>query len=218
MIKVDLHIHTRYSMDASTTIEELTARCNEVGLGAIAITDHGTTEGALEFKKLSPIPIIVGEEILTDRGEIIGLFLTETIPSGQSVEATIKSIRDQGGLVCIPHPFDSLRGSALDPRITDQLVESGQIDILEVLNARIVLPSFVNKARDFAARYGLAQSAGSDAHSPDELGKAYVLMQPFNNRDEFLSSLKNATIHGRCNSPLVHLNSTAQRIKRKFTG
>lgn len=218
MIKVDLHIHTHYSMDASTTFEELTARCMDVGLGAIAITDHGTAEGALEFQRHSPFPIIAGEEILTDRGEIMGLFLTDTIPSGQSVEATIKAIRDQNGLVCIPHPFDSLRGSALDPKITIQLVESGQIDIIEVLNARIVLPSFVNKARDFAIRYRLTQSAGSDAHSPEEIGNAFLVMQQFNNKDEFLSSLRNATIHGRCNNPLVHLNSTAQRIKRKLTG
>ncbi len=212
-MKVDLHVHTFHSMDASTTFEELLSRCLETGLGAIAIADHGTVEGALEFKKIAPFEVIVAEEVLTPYGEIMGMFLTETIPSG-SVEETIAAIRKQGGLVCIPHPFDPLRSSALDAKVIEVLAEKGQIDIIEVLNARIILESGVRKADKFARKYNLLRGAGSDAHGPDELGNAWLEMPPFQTKEEFLAALAKAEIHGRHSSPLVHLHSTARRIKK----
>ena len=205
-------------MDASTTFEQLLSRCKELGLGAIAIADHGTVEGALEFKKIAPFEVIVAEEVLTPYGEIMGMFLTETIPSGTSVEDTIAAIRSQGGLVCIPHPFDPMRSSALDKKVVEALAEKGQIDILEVLNARILLQSSVRQAEIFARKYNLLKSAGSDAHGPDELGNAWLEMPPFRNKKEFMESLAKAEIRGRRNSPLVHLHSTAQRIIKKLKG
>ena len=95
-MKVDLHVHTFHSMDSSTTFEQLLSRCNEIGLGAIAIADHGTANGALEFQKIAPFPVIVAEEVLTPYGEIMGMFLKETIPSGTSVEGTIAAIKERG--------------------------------------------------------------------------------------------------------------------------
>jgi predicted metal-dependent phosphoesterase TrpH len=215
-MKVDLHVHTFHSMDASTTFEQLLARCNELGLGAIAIADHGTAKGALEFQKIAPFQVIVAEEVLTPYGEIMGMFLKETIPSGTSVENTIAAIKEQGGLVCIPHPFDPLRSSALESKVVEALAEKGQIDILEVLNARILLESAVRRADKFAKKYSLLRSAGSDAHRPDELGNAFLEMPPFHTKEEFLESLKTAEICGRRNSPLVHFHSTAQRLKKKL--
>jgi predicted metal-dependent phosphoesterase TrpH len=203
-------------MDASTTFEQLLARCSEVGLGAIAIADHGTAEGALEFQKMAPFPVIVAEEVLTPYGEIMGMFLKKTIPTGTSVEDTVAAIKEQGGLVCIPHPFDPLRSSALESKVIEALAEKGQIDVLEVLNARILLHSAVRRADKFAKKYSLLRSAGSDAHRPDELGNAYLEMPPFTTKEEFLESLATAEICGRRNSPLVHLHSTAQRIKKKL--
>ena len=148
MIKVDLHVHTFYSPDANTTFEQLTVRCQELGLGAIAIADHGTTEGALAFLKTSPpFQVIVAEEILTPHGEIMGMFLKETIPSGSSVEDTIKAIREQDGLVCVPHPFDPVRSSALDSQTLKKLAGQNQVDVLEVLNARYVFQSSIDQAQ-----------------------------------------------------------------------
>ncbi len=216
-MKVDLHVHTFHSMDASTTFEQLLARCKEVGLGAIAIADHGTADGALEFQKIAPFTVIVAEEVLTPHGEIMGMFLKETIPSGTSVEDTIAAIKEQGGLVCIPHPFDPLRSSALDSKVIEVLAGKGQIDVLEVLNARILLQAAVTRADKFAKRHGLLRSAGSDAHGPEELGNAYLEMPPFRTKEEFLASLAKAEICGRRNSPMVHLHSTAQRLKKKLT-
>ena len=218
MIKVDLHVHTFHSMDASTTFEELLTRCREVGLGAIAIADHGTVEGALEFQKLAPFPVIVAEEVLTPYGEIMGMFLTETIPSGSSVEETIAAIRKQGGLVCIPHPFDPLRSSALNGKVVEALAEKGQIDVLEVFNARIVLKSAIRRAEKFALKYHLLQSAGSDAHGPGELGNAYLEMPSFRTKEEFLAALAKAEIHGRRNNPLKRLGSGVRKLKRKLSG
>ncbi|GAG75610.1 unnamed protein product, partial [marine sediment metagenome] len=91
----------------------------EIGINCIAISDHGTTEGALKIQSLAPFKVIVAEEILTPHGEIMGMLLKETIPSGLSVEQTISQIRAQGGLVCIPHPFDTFRQSALDAKIIE---------------------------------------------------------------------------------------------------
>lgn len=219
MIKVDLHIHTFYSSDANTTFEELTTRCLEIGLNAIAIADHGTIEGALEYQKTEPpVKVIVSEEILTPHGEIMGMFLKETIPSGSSAEDTVKAIRVQDGLVCIPHPFDPVRGSALDSRVLRQLAEAHKVDILEVVNARYVFQSSIRQARKFAKNKGLAQSAGSDAHSVGEIGSVYLEMADFNNKTQFLEALRKARIHGRNRSPLVHVSSIARKLKKDIAG
>jgi hypothetical protein len=218
LIKVDLHVHTMYSMDASTTFEQLLERCRKLNLGAIAIADHGTVEGALAFQKIAPFPVIVAEEVLTPHGEIMGMFLKDTIPSGTSVEDTIKAIRAQGGLVCIPHPFDPMRSSALDRKVTEDLARRGEIDIMEVLNARIIMSGSVQQAEKFARKHKLLAGAGSDAHGPEELGNAWLEMPAFTTKEEFLSAMSKAVICGKRASPLAHLHSTARRIKKKLKG
>lgn len=215
MIKVDLHVHTCYSPDAETTFQELESRCCEVGLQAIAISDHGTVEGALDFIKTHPsVDVIVAEEILTPHGEIMGMFLKETIPSGNSVDWTIKAIREQDGLICIPHPFDPVRSSALDTRILKELVESQQIDIIEVMNARYMFKSSARNALKFAEQHGLPKSAGSDSHSKSEIGSVYLEMPSFSNKTEFLEGLKKARYYGNNRSPLVHVSTVARKISR----
>ena len=210
MLKADLHIHTEYSMDCESSLEKIIDRCRELGINCIAIADHGTAEGALKMQRLAPFPVIVAEEVLTRDGEIMGMFLKETIPSGLSLEETIARIRAQGGLVCIPHPFDTFRGSALGNRI-DGIMD--QVDIIEVFNSRSPLTRDCNKARQFAEKFGLAQSAGSDAHTIPEIGNAYVEMPEFNGREDFLHALAQGRIYGRKTSLLRHLNSTWAKIK-----
>ena len=114
MLKADFHIHTEHSMDCHTTIEELINRCLETGINCVAISDHDAVDGAKKMQKLAPFPVIIAEEILTPQGEIMGMFLEERIPSGVSVEQAIARIKAQGGLVCLPHPFDTLRGIKLE--------------------------------------------------------------------------------------------------------
>ena len=214
MLKADLHIHTEYSMDCSTPLEQIVNRCLETGINCIAIADHGTTEGALKLQSVAPFPVIVAEEILTTRGEIMGLFLKETIPGGLSAAETISRIRAQGGLVNIPHPFDTFRHSALDGRVIEEIAE--QIDAIEVFNARCILRRSSAKAQSFAEKYGIPQSAGSDAHALNEIGNAYIEMPEFNGRDDFLKALKKGKISGHRTNPLIHFNSAWIRLKSQF--
>ena len=214
MLKADFHIHTEYSFDCDNPLEKIVQRCLKLGINCIAIADHGTIEGALKMQSMAPFPVIVAEEILTPNGEIMGMFLKEVIPSGLSVEQTISEIRAQGGLVCIPHPFERIRHSALDKKSVEAIID--QIDVMEVFNARSPLPSSTAKARDFAKKHGLAQSAGSDAHSVAEIGNACVEMPEFSGKDDFLQALAMGEIDGHRTHPLNYVNGIWTKLK-KFT-
>lgn len=214
MLKADLHIHTKYSMDCNTPLEKIISRCLELGISCIAIADHGTAEGALEMQAMAPFRVIVAEEILTTHGEIMGMFLKETIPSGLSVEETLSRIKAQGGLVNIPHPFETIRGSALNSDVIETI--AGQIDIVEVFNSRSPFAANSAKARVFAEKHGIARGAGSDAHTLREIGHAYVEMPEFNGKDEFRHALAQGRIHGRRSSLTLRLFSSWAKIKTQF--
>ncbi len=214
MLKADLHIHTMFSMDCDTPLEKIVRRCQELGINCIAIADHGIVDGALMMQKLAPFRVIVAEEILTTQGEIMGMFLKETIPGGLTPPEAIKRIRAQGGLVNIPHPFETIRGSALKEWAIGEIV--GDIDLMEVLNSRSPFAANTDKARAFAAKHGIPGSAGSDAHTVYEIGNAYVEMPEFNNKDEFLKSLARGKIYGHRSSVFMHLFSSWAKLKSQF--
>jgi len=201
-------------MDCNMPLEKIVNRCREVGINCIAICDHGTTEGALKMRDIAPFPVIVAEEILTPKGEIIGMFLEQTIPSGLSVDKTIAQIRSQGGLVCIPHPYDMFRQSALRNNIIDEIAE--QVDIIEVFNSRTLLPQSLAKALALALKYGIAKSAGSDAHTLYEIGNAYVEMPEFNGKDDFLQALEKGNISGHRTNPFIHFASVWTKLRNKL--
>ncbi len=216
MLKADLHIHTEYSMDCTTPLEKIINRCLELEINCIAIADHGTIEGALEIQRLAPFTVIVAEEISTPHGEIMGMFLKETVPSGLSVEQTISQIRAQGALVCIPHAFDMFRPSALGGKIAEEIVE--HIDVVEVFNSRSPLLRSSAKALAFAQKYGIVKSAGSDAHTSDAIGNAYVEMAEFNGKDDFLQALARGKIYGHRTNPVTHFSSVWARLKTQLSG
>lgn len=195
------------------SLERIVRRCCEIGINCLAVADHNTISGAVELKKIAPFTVIVGEEILTPSGEVMGLFLTDEIPQGLSPEATVARIKEQGGLVCIPHPFHRLRRS-LRPNEVEALVP--QIDIIEVFNSRSALLSASNEVRLFAQKYGLLCSAGSDAHTLREIGGAYVEMPPFNDPEEFRLALARGRITGRRANPLVHILSSLVEWKKQL--
>ncbi len=196
-MKADLHLHTCYSPDSNSSLESIVDRCRKVGIDCLAVTDHDTIEGGLRMREIAPFCVIVGEEVRSTAGEIIGYFLKETIPRGLSPQEVISRIKDQGGLVCLPHPFDGLGRYPLRAEERAALID--QIDIIEVFNARSIR-SNLDVARSFAAQNGLLQSAGSDAHSTSEVGNAYVEMPSFDGPNEFKVSLKNGQIFGHRNS------------------
>ena len=214
MLKADFHVHTKYSLDCNTPLPKIVSRCLDIGINCIAIADHGTIEGALKIQELAPFTVIVAEEILTTHGEIMGMFLQEGIPGGLSVEQTIARIRAQNGLVCIPHPFDRLRYSALDSDVVEEL--GGQIDVIEVFNSRSLLANPANKVQLLAEKYGIRQSAGSDAHTAGEIGNAYVEMPEFNGRDDFLQALAKGKVVGRRTNPMIHFASIWTRLKGRL--
>jgi len=216
LIKADLHVHTWHSIDSSMSYDQLIESCLGKGINCVAIADHGTTKGARDLQKVAPFKIIVCEEVLTPYGEIMGMFLQEDIPWKVPLEDAIKLIRQQGGLVNIPHPFDRVRPSAFrNLRMLESIVDL--IDIIEVFNSRSLFPGAESRARAFAAKHNKIISYGSDGHSPSEIGFACVEMADFNTKQEFLSSLSAAKLFGKKSSPLIHIISSAARF-RKLSG
>ncbi|MDH4269646.1 MAG: PHP domain-containing protein [Dehalococcoidia bacterium] len=216
MIKADLHIHTCYSIDCLTPLERIIARCLELGIDCVAVADHNTITGALKLRQIAPFRVIVAEEIATTAGEIMGLFLSEGIRQGLSAQETISRIRDQGGLVAIPHPF----GRSLfrrDNVLTSMEILS-QVDIIEAFNSRTPFSSSIRRAATLTKERGKAASAGSDAHTLGEIGRAYVEMSEFDGPDDFLSSLAKGQIFGRKSSYLAHLASTWAKISNHILG
>jgi predicted metal-dependent phosphoesterase TrpH len=213
LLYADFHVHTRYSLDCKTPLEAIVRRCQDIGINCLAVCDHGTAEGGLRLQEIAPFTVIVAEEILTPFGEIMGMFLKQTIPSHQPVADVIAQIKAQGGLVCIPHPADSLRPSSLPAAVIREIAE--QIDIVEVLNARTLVPWRQGWLKDLMRERGIASSAGSDAHSTGEIGTAYMELPEFTGREDFPAALGRGTIKGHRSSPLVHFSTTWERLKKK---
>jgi predicted metal-dependent phosphoesterase TrpH/glycosyltransferase involved in cell wall biosynthesis len=201
LIDVDLHMHTDHSHDCATPVEVLLATARDVGLGAIAVTDHNEISGALDARAKAAefgVKVIVGEEVKTaDQGEVIGLFIEEKIPRGMTLEETIQEIRRQGGLVYVPHPFDRMHAV---PDYEHMLAVVADIDAIEVFNPRIALPAFNEEAVRFAAKYRIVGGAGSDSHVARGLGSVRIRMRDFDGPEEFLESLRDADIAGKPSS------------------
>jgi len=203
-ILADLHMHTDHSHDCSVPVADLLDYAEGQGLGAIAITDHNVFSGAEEAVRLArgrKLVVIPGEEIKTEKGEVIGLFLEEKIERGLPMAETIGAIREQGGVVYLPHPFDRLHTIPDAPTLHRHLPE---IDVFEVYNARLLFEGFNDEAVRFARKYNLTMGAGSDAHVLQGVGTGLVRMRAFENAAEFLISLRSAEIVRRPKS-LVYL-------------
>ena len=194
-VRVDCHLHTSVSGDAVTSIDELAGRVEQEQLDVVCITDHNVTAAAVAAAERGiGARVIVGEEIRTRDGDVLGLFLTERIPYVLPLAEVTALIRAQGGLIYLPHPFDPGR-SSLGP-VAEQLCADGLADIIEVFNAKISDQSLNQQAAQLAARFGLPGAAGSDAHDPDGIGAAYLEMPDFDGPREFLAALAKAEITG----------------------
>jgi predicted metal-dependent phosphoesterase TrpH len=206
-VVVDMHMHTDWSHDCSIPAADLVEHAEGIGLGGIAVTDHNAFGGALEAVELAAgreLIVIPGEEVKTDgQGEVIGLFLEEEIPRGLSFADTLAAIRDQGGLVYLPHPFDRMHAIP-DPATLHRHL--GEIDVFEVFNARLLRESFNDEALRFARKYRLLQGAGSDAHVLQGVGTGAMRMRRFEGPEEFLLSLRTAEVLRRPKS-LAYLQS-----------
>nr|MBC7245238.1 PHP domain-containing protein [Chloroflexota bacterium] len=200
-MRLDLHVHTCYSYDCALSLEKLSAVVRRKGLDGVAILDHDEIEGALRLREWAPFKVIVGEEIGTMHGGIAALFIEEHIPPHLSAEETIARIREQKGLVFIPHPLARGVPGKIEERKLYEIIE--QIDVLEGYNARAPFAADDQRARELAARYGLPVAAGSDGHFACEIGRAWTEMDNFQTPQEFLANLQRARLHYTTKTPYL---------------
>jgi hypothetical protein len=212
--KVELHSHTYYSKDCLTRFERLIRVCQQRGIDRIAITDHNTAEGALALAKRVPDLIIPGEEIMTTQGEILAFFVRETVPPRLSPAETIRRLRDQGAVISVSHPYDRLRKGAWEE--ADLLKIVPDVDALEVFNSRCLYAEDNAKALALAQKHSKPGTVGSDAHIPYELGRATLLMRPFEGAGDFYEALKRAKPLTTLSPAWVHLFSSYAKYNRKL--
>jgi len=195
MVRVDCHLHTVASGDAVLTLEQLAERARQAALDVVCITDHNEISAAVTATGRDlGVRVIVGEEIRTPDGDIIGLFLTERVPYVLPVSEVVTRIKAQGGLVYAPHPFDPLRSGL--GRVLPGLCAAGAVDIVEVFNGKIADKAPNERARALAAAYALPGGAGSDAHDAPGVGAAYLEMPDFDGPASFLAALADARVTG----------------------
>src|SRR3990172_9144488 len=210
-MRADLHAHTHFSRDALTSVETFARRYQRAGIDCVAVSDHNNVDGALAVREIAPFRVIVAEEIKSSEGEIIGLFLEESIRKGLTPEDTVRAIREQGGLVLVPHPYDRVRRSVLREGALLRLLPQG--DIIEVFNSRTVFQDDIDKCRRLAEEHGKLMSAATDSHTPWEIGLAYTEMPPFEAPGDFLIALGKGKIVGRRCFVGFHFLSTWAKIR-----
>ena len=172
-VRIDLHVHTRHSHDSAAPVSSVLQRCRDRGLGMVAVTDHNSICGGLEARERADgFPVIVGEEIKSSQGDIIGLFLEQPVPPRLSPSETVKRVKAQGGLVGVPHPFDRIRPTAMGRRALLEILP--WVDFLEGYNAHTMLSVDNRRGVDFAEEHSLPVVACSDSHSALELGRTYT--------------------------------------------
>ena len=187
-MRVDLHLHSHFSHDGQSSLDELIQRCADCGLDRIALTDHNTVEGALALAKMAPLLAIIGEEAKTREGEVIGLFITGRIPPYLPPEEAMDMIHGMGGLTYLPHPLDRNRAHFRGERLVEL---ADRIDIIETYNAWCE-PASNQAAARFAADLGKVSATGSDAHSARELGRSWMEMEEYSGPQDFLEKLRQA--------------------------
>lgn len=205
MLRVEFHCHTIYSKDCLMRVENLLAACRRKGIDRIVITDHNTTDGAFEAQKIDSQRIIIGEEIKTQKGELLAAYLQEEIPPGLTPMETIARLREQGAYISVSHPFDQLRSGHW--QVNDLLEISPLVDAIEIFNARCMSADFNRQAAKFAEQHEIVGTVGSDAHAAFEIGRAAMLLPDFHDANSFKEVLPHAEFETQLSSPLVHFTS-----------
>lgn len=213
-VRADLHCHTIYSKDSLTPLEAVIRACERKSIHRIAVTGHNIIEGALRLRDMAPELVIVGEEIKTTHGEMQAFFIEGLIPPGLSPEETVARIREQGGVVGVSHPLDPTRGEAIGEVNLRRIVHL--VDCIEVFNARTTFALHNRRAAEFARAHSLPGTAGSDAHTAFEIGRAYVEMPAFDDPASFLEALAQGRVVGRRSLPLVHLFSRWATFRKRL--
>lgn len=196
MIKAEFHIHTRYSKDSILNKYFILLMCKIRNIKLLAITDHNEIKGAIKYKKFLKkfnIDVIVGEEIMTKSGEIIGLFLNKKIIENLSVEETIRKIKEQNGLIYLPHPYDEKRfKTVLESKMQEKY--KNEFDFIEIYNGRNIKEDFAIKQQEIQKKLGINAIIGGDSHTFLEIGRNYIEMN-YEGKDTLIENMKNANFH-----------------------
>jgi predicted metal-dependent phosphoesterase TrpH len=215
-VRVDMHTHCEASPDSRTPVAEQVRGVRAARIDIVCATDHNTIDGALRLRELADgFRVVIGEEVSSRDGEIIGLFLDHAVPRDLSGEETMARIHDQGGVVVVPHPFSINRRYHMRRASLDRL--RPHIDALEVFNAREAVFLNNRSAAAYAKEHHILGTAGSDAHRAAEIGRAFVEMPDFTGRDDFLNALKEGVPQGRLSGGGVHVRTRYDRF-RKWLG
>lgn len=215
LLRVDFHIHSHFSADSDMSPEEIIAAAKKAGLDAIAVTDHNTIKGGLATERVSEgLVVFVGAEIKAKGGELIGLNLKKDVPSGLSPLQTCKLIKERGGFVIVPHPFDRFRNGI--GKVTEKLV--GYIDAVEIFNARTLVSKFNKEAMQLAEKYELPFVVGSDSHFVNEIGSAYTLVNAPKNKAAILKAVKmgKVSIEGKKTGIRPHWKTFVAKMGKKI--
>ncbi len=214
VLKIEFHSHTIASRDSLLQPVDLVAAARRKGIDRVVITDHNTIAGARAAQQVDPARVIVGEEIMTTRGELLAAYLTGEIPPGLTPQETISRLREQGAFISIAHPFDRMRkGGWKEPDLLEILP---LVDAIEVFNSRCILPCFNTQAGEFAARNGMPGTVGSDAHAAFELGRSLLLVEPFEGPDELRAVIPSACSQVKWSPPWFHLVSRFAVMRKKM--
>ena len=215
-MRLEFHSHTIYSKDSLTRPEALLAACQRKGIDRIVITDHNTIAGAIHAQRLDPPRVIIGEEIMTTRGELLAAYVAEEIPAGLNPLEAIQRLRQQGAFISVSHPFDHLRGGAWS--LADLLEIARLVDAIEIFNARIMISKANRQAQAFALEHRLTGTVGSDAHTAFELGTATQVLPDFHDPQGLRAALRQARYDMRLSPAWIHLTSRYATWYKKITG
>jgi len=189
--KTLLHVHTDFSFDSNISLSDLAGFLTDNDFACVSVTDHDTIDGALRLRDECNLNVIVGEEVTTRDGHLIGLFLEEHIRPGMSAADTAQAIREQGGVVLLPHPFVKAFGCGIGDRSWDLVP---LLDAVEINNAQNMLPGPDAKARAFAAATGLPAYVGADCHMKTSIAPCHQFLRPFAGPQDFIASLSEAEL------------------------
>ena len=214
MLGVEFHCHTVFSKDSLTSPQKLVETCRRKKIDRVVVTDHNSIAGAQAAHLLDSELVIVGEEILTTKGEILAAYVTEEIPPFLSPSETIKRLNDQGAFISVSHPFDKLRKGGWQE--ADLLEIIPDLDAIEVFNSRCMDPNFNRLAQEFAEEHNIPGTVGSDAHAAFELGRSILLLEQFEGPDEMRKVIRQGVPQVKWSPPWFHLASRYASLYKKF--
>ena len=216
MHRIEFHCHSCYSPDSISTPEALISACEKRGIDRLVITDHNTITGALATQAIDPQRIIVGEEVKTQEGELLAAFVSEAVPEGLPAMEALHLLRKQDAFISISHPFDWRRGGRWNPETLIKM--QPLIDAIEVFNSRCINPHYNQQAVEYAQKYSLAGTVGSDAHTLAELGRAIMILPEFNNAVGLRQAIKQVQYNTRVSGIWVRFASRYAMLYNQFTG